>query len=100
MYHNGQGVPQDYEEAAKWYRLAAEQGNARAQFNLGVMYENGEGVAQDLIRAHMWWNIAAANGDDDAREARDDIAKEMTADQIEKAEQLARECVRKGYKGC
>ena len=64
------------------------------------MYENGEGVAQDLIRAHMWWNIAAANGDDDAREARDDIAKEMTAARIEKAEQLARECIRNEYKGC
>ena len=31
----GQGVPQDYAEAVKWYRLAAEQGNADAQYNLG-----------------------------------------------------------------
>ena len=64
------------------------------------MYENGEGVPQDLTRAHMWWNIAAENGDDDAREARDDIAGEMTTAQIEKAQALAQECVRKEYKGC
>jgi len=37
-------VPQDDVEAAKWYRLAAEQGYAPAQANLGVMYRNGEGV--------------------------------------------------------
>ena len=39
MYDNGEGVPQDYKEAVKWYRLAAEQGNANAQTNLGNMYE-------------------------------------------------------------
>ena len=41
MYARGQGVPQDYAEAVKWYRLAADQGDARAQNNLGVMYANG-----------------------------------------------------------
>jgi uncharacterized protein len=34
MYTNGQGVPQDYVEAVKWYRLAAEQGHAVAQGSL------------------------------------------------------------------
>jgi TPR repeat protein len=37
MYGNGRGVPEDDAEAIKWYRLAAEQGYARAQFNLGGM---------------------------------------------------------------
>src|SRR3989337_2079662 len=36
MYHEGEGVPQDYKEAVKWFRKAAEQGNAPAQSNLGV----------------------------------------------------------------
>ncbi len=35
MCGHGEGVPQDYAEAAKWYRLAAEQGNVKAQFKLG-----------------------------------------------------------------
>lgn len=34
MYDDGLGVPQDFPEAAKWYRLAGEQGEAEAQFNL------------------------------------------------------------------
>ena len=65
MYDNGEGVPQDYKEAVKWYRLAAEQGML-AQNNLGVMYEYGNGVLQDNTMAHMWYNIASANGHDKA----------------------------------
>ena len=44
MYAKGQGVLQDYAEAVKWYRLAAAQGNAMAQANLGLRYAKGEGV--------------------------------------------------------
>lgn len=44
MYANGWGVPQDYAEAVRWYRLAAEQGYAFAQYNLGHIYSTGEGV--------------------------------------------------------
>jgi hypothetical protein len=36
MYDNGEGVPQDDAEAVRWYRLAAAQGLARGQFNLGL----------------------------------------------------------------
>ena len=50
MYGNGQGVPQDGRAAMKWFRLAAEQGNATAQTNLGLMYGNGDGVPQDFKR--------------------------------------------------
>ena len=42
MHKNGWGVAQDDAEAARWYRLAAEQGDADAQFNLGLMYADGE----------------------------------------------------------
>ena len=100
MYHNGEGVLQNYKTAFKWYTLAAEQGFADAQHNLGVMYRKGEGVPQDYVYAHMWWNVAASNGDEDGGELRDAVAKEVTATQIEKAQELARECVRKEYKGC
>ena len=62
MYEDGQGVPQDYKQAVKWYTKAAEQGDADAQSNLGVMYANGQGVPQDNVSAHMWFNLAAANG--------------------------------------
>ena len=100
MYNEGQGVPQDYKTAVKWYRLAAEQGNASAQFNLGMMYYAGLGVPLDYVYAHMWWNIAASPGNKDAVKNRDIVAGKMTPARIEDAQKLARECVRKKYKGC
>ena len=99
-YNNGTGVLQDYKTAVKWYRLSAEQGNAGAQNNLGTMYDNGTGVLQDYVRAHMWFNIAASSGNTNAPKNRDIVAKRMNSNQIETAQKLARECVRKKYKGC
>ena len=101
MYELGRGVPQDYKTAVKWFTLAAKQGDARAQFNLGLMYGYGEGVLQDYVYAHMWWNIAASSGKNKkASKNKDLVAKRMTSSQIKKAQKLARECVRKNYKGC
>ena len=51
----------------KWYRLAAEQGNASAQYNLGVRYANGEGVPQDDAEAVKWYRLAAEQGDASAQ---------------------------------
>ena len=100
MYLKGEGVPQDYKSALKWFTLAAEQGYAKAQYSLGLMYALGEGVIQDNVYAHMWGNIAASSGDKDAIGIRDIIAKRMTPADISTAQNLARECVRKNYKGC
>jgi len=58
-YDDGIGVPQDYKEAVKWYRLAAYQGDAAAQYNLGYMYYEGLGVPQDYKEAIKWWGLAA-----------------------------------------
>ena len=63
MYDNGQGVPQNYAEAVKWYRLAADQGDAGAQYNLGVMYDQGRGVPQNYAEAVKWYRLAADQGD-------------------------------------
>lgn len=57
MYANGRGVPQNDREAAKWYRLAADQGLGAAQFNLGIMYVEGKGVPRDYVQAHMWLTL-------------------------------------------
>ena len=100
MYDNGQGVPQDYKTAVKWYTLAAEQGTAVAQYNLGTMYALGNGVIQDNVYAHMWLNIAASSGNKMASKNREIVAKRMTPADISAAQNLARECVRKKYKGC
>lgn len=57
------GVPQDYAEAFKWFRLAAEQGQVGAQFNLGWMYDKGQGVPQNYNEALKWYRLAAEQGD-------------------------------------
>lgn len=94
MYQAGIGVPQDYAEAAKWYRSAAESDSVVSFFHseiargpLGKLYaEMG-----DYVSAHMWFNLAAMVNDPWAREERDDTAKRMTPAQIAEAQKLARE---------
>ena len=72
------------------FRLAAEQGTASAQYNLGVAYATGRGVPQDYVSAHMWLNLAAEAGDEDARKAREIVAASMTREQITEAQARAR----------
>ena len=55
-------VPQDDVKAAKWYRKAAEQGGAAAQYSLGVMYATGRGVSQDDAEAVKWLRKVADQG--------------------------------------
>ena len=56
-------VPGDETEAAKWYRLAAEQGDASAQVELSRMYRDGVGVTQDYAEAARWLRAGAEQGD-------------------------------------
>ncbi len=84
-------MTQDYGEAVRWYRKAADKGWANAQNNLGGMYLNGQGVTQDDVQAHMRFNLSTEQGDETARKYRDIVAKKMTADQIAEVQRLARE---------
>jgi TPR repeat protein len=64
MLATGQGVAQNYKEAAKWYEKAAQQGFAVAQGNLGQLYEKGWGVPRDPGAAAVWYQLAADQGDE------------------------------------
>ena len=90
----------DYATAIREFQPLAEQGDASAQGNLGAMYAFGAGVLKDYIYAHMWENIAATNGNELGAKLRDTFEKKMTPADISAAQKLARECVRKKYKGC
>jgi len=81
----------DYATAVRLIRPLAEQGDASAQYNLGVFYDNGLGVPQDKVRAYMWLNLSAAQGREGAAAFRDLIARRMTPAQIEEAQKLTRE---------
>jgi len=84
------------EEAASWFRLAAEQNDPYAQDFLGLMYANGEGVAQDHRQSYMWFSLAAATrtelgGGIHPAEQRDAVGKKLTATQIADARRLVRD---------
>ena len=61
-YNGGRGVQQDDVKAVKWFRLAANHGDAVAEFNLGVIYADGQGVPQDNAEAVKWYRLAAEQG--------------------------------------
>ena len=67
LFRGDLGIAQDDAEAARWYRLAADQGLANAQGNLGFMYRNGRGVPQDDAEAVRWYHLAADQGDANAQ---------------------------------
>jgi hypothetical protein len=63
MYSHGQGMPQDYAEAVRWYRKAADQGDPEGQDGLAFMYSQGHGVAKDFAESLRWYRNAADQGD-------------------------------------
>ena len=80
--------------------MAANLGNASAQYNIGNMYRVGAGVPQNNVIAHMWFNIAAANGVEEGANNRETIAKLMTAEDVSKSQAMARKCMESNYKEC
>jgi TPR repeat protein len=63
MYASGKGVQQDFKQAFAWYRKAADQGDAKAQWNLGGIYASGRGgIPQDFRQASSWCRKAATLG--------------------------------------
>lgn len=86
MYRFAQyGVDKDIAAAVDWYLKAANQGMATAQFALGKMLMEGKHVDKDLIRAFQWLSLAIANGSKRAGKAMEDLVKQMTPDQFNRA---------------
>jgi hypothetical protein len=98
-YSGGKCVPQNYAEAAKWYRKAAEQGHRAAQLNLGCLLEKGQGVEQDLTAAYKWIALAKRPGpfggyfiSDAAAQDMPRLMALMTPDQIAEGQKLVDAC--------
>ena len=66
-YEHGDGVPQDFAQAARLFRLAAEQGYAKAQLYLADAYHHGDGVDKNPAEAEQWYRRAAEQGNGLAR---------------------------------
>lgn len=82
LYAGGLLGEQEFETAAEWFAQAAAKGMTDSQFNLGMLYARGLGVEQDFPASYKWFSLAARNGDKDAAQARDDMAKSLSAEQV------------------
>lgn len=84
----------------RWFRKAAEQGHAGAQYKLGESYANGTGVKQNLILSYQWLTLSASQRNSDAFKALKVVAKLMTPNQIEEAQKITLDCFENKYLGC
>jgi uncharacterized protein len=97
MYGKGfsRGIDEKYAEAVKWFRIAADRGDLQSQKQLGFIYQmctwdnQGsrleqacEGMRKQYEEAFFWLSIAAKSGDKEYSARRDEIAKELSADQL------------------
>ena len=90
IYYHGNGVPQNYKLAIHYHIESAKQGNAKAQYELGLIYYDEEDLGiRDYKQAYMWLNLAVCNGFEKGRDIRDYIAREMSLDDLEEAQDMA-----------
>lgn len=85
LYASGALGQQDYTTAASWFTKAANLGITDSQFNLAILCARGNGVPADLEESYKWFAIAAKAGDKDAAQKRDEVAKAMKPEQLERA---------------
>lgn len=90
----------DYLPAIRLIRPLAEQGNAKAQNQIGVMYRRGEGVPSSASRAFMWFSLAARRGDAKAKADLRDVSRSMTPEDVSRARDMALACESSRYRNC
>ena len=94
MYLNGQGVDQSYEEAAKWFRKAAEHGVPQAQYKLGYLYSNGQGLPKDMEYAYAWYRVGAEYHHQKSINSIDKVKAQLTEDELKAAEKLSQDLIK------
>ncbi|PLP59113.1 peptidoglycan-binding protein [Mesorhizobium loti] len=80
------GAP-DNDAATRWFSQAADLGVKDSQFNLGILAAKGAGMQQNLEESYKWFALVAKSGDKDAAAKRDEIAKALRPEQLERAKQ-------------
>jgi hypothetical protein len=76
-------------KAVKWFREAAEQGDAYGQRNLGSSLERGDGVGKDYVEAYKWTVLAADQGQQAAKSKMVSLEALMTPEQVAEGKKLA-----------
>ncbi|MDR1385629.1 MAG: caspase family protein [Planctomycetaceae bacterium] len=69
-------IPKDMKASFQWYLMAAEQGNANAQYNVGFCYDVGSGIKADKVKAVTWYHKAASQGYEDARKRLQELGEQ------------------------
>ena len=90
LYRDGDGVRQSDAEAVEWFQRAAEQKYVPALSALGSQYWAGRGVRQDYNKAYFWYDLALAQGGENAESQLQDLASELTSDEVANAHQQAK----------
>ena len=84
----------NWDESARYYLLAADQGFVPAQKALAYAVGHGMGVTKDRVQAYTWYDIAAQIGDDmGAGLKRDELVEKMSAEDVARAQQIALEWI-------
>jgi len=88
-YYYALNTQDGYNQAASWYRKAADKGDPSAQYSLGISYCWHEGVPQDYGLAYMWIDLAIEGKVDDKNHWLNFAASHMTRDEIAQAQEQA-----------
>ena len=94
FFYDGQRHPQDLAQAVHWYEQASLQGHAQAQLRLGTLFWHGEGVPANNVQAYIVLKMAAVNGSEEAMDSADEVAEQMTREQLEHANRVLGEIFR------
>ena len=87
-------------ESIKWFKLAAFQGEVKAQTYLGFIYDNGLGVPIDKIKANIWLQIASKTGEKSAIEFLEINQISMTDQEKDKAQNYLESCLKSSFNTC
>lgn len=86
IYHEGKGVPKNYQYAAAFYSWGAYSGDGFCQLKFSMCYLRGQGVTESNFLAYTWANLAAAEKAVDAEKIRDILERTMSSEDIRKAQ--------------
>ncbi len=89
-FDRGHGVAPDSSEAFRWFLAAAEGGHAEAQHNVAISYGQGNGVEMDWVEACRWIILSDQGGYPKAKQIRNMVTQQMTAQQVLEAERRAK----------
>ena len=78
-------------QQAEYFERAALQGNAGAQYNIAAMYGHGEHAPVDRVKSYAWLRLAAEQEYEGAEDGIEEICSRMSADEMAKGKELAKE---------